>query len=86
MTYDDASTWAEDINRVVSANIMPPWKPVPGHGHGEFKDSYGLSGDERQTSSIGSPPEPPKATRPTCPSRFPIPASGSSATPIFSSR
>ena len=47
MTFDDASTWAEDISRVVSANIMPPWKPVPGHG--EFKDSYGLSAIERQT-------------------------------------
>src|SRR5258706_16123299 len=47
MTYDDAATWAEDINRVVSDKIMPPWKPVPGHG--EFKDSYGLTSDERQT-------------------------------------
>ena len=47
MNYDDASTWAEDIQRVITDKIMPPWKPVPGHG--EFKDSYGLSGDERQT-------------------------------------
>src|SRR5207245_7368854 len=47
MTYDNASTWSEDIKRVVSAKIMPPWKPVPGHG--DFKDSYGLTDDERQT-------------------------------------
>src|SRR4051794_41259864 len=47
MTYDDASTWSEDIKRVVTDKIMPPWKPVPGHG--DFKDSYGLTEDERQT-------------------------------------
>ncbi len=47
MTYDDAATWSEDIKRVVSDKIMPPWKPVPGHG--DFKDSYGLTGEERQT-------------------------------------
>lgn len=47
MTYQDASTWAEDIRRVVSEKIMPPWKPV--EGHGEFRDSYALSEEERQT-------------------------------------
>ncbi|MBL8233045.1 MAG: hypothetical protein JNL98_31395 [Bryobacterales bacterium] len=47
MTYQDASTWAEDIRRVVTERLMPPWKPVPGHG--EFRDAYGLSDEERQT-------------------------------------
>ena len=47
MTYDDAVTWAEDINRVVSNRIMPPWKPVPGHG--DFRGAYNLTDDERQT-------------------------------------
>ena len=47
MNYDDASTWAPDIRRVLEQKIMPPWKPVPGYG--EFKDAYGLSDDERQT-------------------------------------
>ncbi len=47
MNYDEANTWTEDIQRVLSDRIMPPWKPVPGHG--TFKDSYGLTEDERQT-------------------------------------
>ena len=45
-SYQRAVTWAQDIKRVVSEGIMPPWKPVPGHG--EFRDAYGLSGEERQ--------------------------------------
>ncbi len=47
MTYDDASTWSDDIQRVVSQKIMPPWKPVPGHG--DFRGDYGLTDPERQT-------------------------------------
>jgi hypothetical protein len=47
MTYDDAVTWADDMKRALTDKIMPPWKPVPGHG--DFKDSYGLSDEERQT-------------------------------------
>jgi hypothetical protein len=47
MNYEEASTWAEDIRRVVTDKIMPPWKPVPGHG--EFRGSYGLTDEERQT-------------------------------------
>src|SRR5215813_8245116 len=45
--YDTAVSWASDIRRAVAARVMPPWKPVPGHG--EFRDSYALSDDERQT-------------------------------------
>ncbi len=44
-TYDDVVAWAADIKRVVSAGIMPPWKPVAGHG--EFRDSFALSGQEK---------------------------------------
>lgn len=47
MSYQDASTWAEDIQRAVAERRMPPWKPVPGYG--EFRDSYGLTEEERQT-------------------------------------
>lgn len=43
--YEAAKTWAEDIRRVVTERIMPPWKPVPGHG--AFRDSYGLTEEER---------------------------------------
>lgn len=46
-TYEDARMWAEDIRRVVTERIMPPWKPV--EGHGDFRDAYGLTEDERQT-------------------------------------
>src|SRR4051812_12566914 len=44
--YQTASLWAEDIKRVVNDGIMPPWKPVAGHG--EFKNSFALTADERQ--------------------------------------
>jgi hypothetical protein len=44
-SYEAARTWAEDIKRVVSRRIMPPWKPVPGYG--SFRDSYGLTDEER---------------------------------------
>lgn len=46
-TYEQASTWAEDIKRVVEARIMPPWKPVPGHG--SFQDPMALTEDDRLT-------------------------------------
>ncbi|MBV8821112.1 MAG: hypothetical protein JO022_22335 [Acidobacteriaceae bacterium] len=45
--YDDAVTWSDDIKRVLNLGIMPPWKPVPGYG--DFRDSYALSDDEKQT-------------------------------------
>jgi hypothetical protein len=45
-TYDVVSAWAEDIRRVINDRIMPPWKPVAGHG--EFRDSYALSDEEKQ--------------------------------------
>ena len=45
--YDDAVTWAPDIQRVVTDGIMPPWKPVAGYG--EFRDAYSLTEDEKQT-------------------------------------
>ncbi|MDX2150236.1 MAG: hypothetical protein SFV54_05855 [Bryobacteraceae bacterium] len=46
-TYEQASTWSTDIARVVRERIMPPWKPVAGHG--EFRDSFGLTDEERET-------------------------------------
>lgn len=47
LSYDDAATYAEDIKRVITDKIMPPWKPVPGFN--EFKGAYGLSDEERRT-------------------------------------
>ncbi len=44
-TYEDAAAWAEDIKRVVNAGLMPPWKPVAGHG--EFRDSFALTEQEK---------------------------------------
>jgi hypothetical protein len=46
-TYADASARAGAIKQAVSDRRMPPWKPVPGHG--EFRDSYALTDDERAT-------------------------------------
>ncbi len=45
--YEDTAIWAEDIARVVRDRIMPPWKPV--EGHGEFRDNFGLTAEDRQT-------------------------------------
>lgn len=46
-SYDDAVTYSEDIQRVLTAKTMPPWKPV--EGHGTFKNNFGLTDDERAT-------------------------------------
>jgi len=45
--YDDAVAWAFDTRRVVLKGTMPPWKPVAGHG--DFRDNYSLTADEKQT-------------------------------------
>lgn len=45
-TYEDAYTWALDIKRVINDKLMPPWKPVAGHG--EFRGSYALTSEERE--------------------------------------
>ncbi len=46
-TYEDAVTYAADIQRVIEQRLMPPWKPV--EGHGSFRDSYALTVEERET-------------------------------------
>lgn len=45
-TYEQTVDWAADIKRVINEGIMPPWKPV--EGHGKFKDGYGLTAQEKQ--------------------------------------
>ncbi|MEZ5402910.1 MAG: hypothetical protein R2729_24750 [Bryobacteraceae bacterium] len=44
-TYEAAADFREDIVRVITDRIMPPWKPVPGHG--DFRGSLALPDDER---------------------------------------
>ena len=44
-SYEAAKAWAEDIKRVINAGIMPPWKPVAGHG--SFRGDRSLSVDEK---------------------------------------
>lgn len=69
-SYDDAVTYAEDIQRVLTNRIMPPWKPVAGHG--EFKNNFGLTDDERATilswinsgTPMGDPADLPDAPAP----------------------
>jgi hypothetical protein len=46
-SYDAAMTWGDDIQRVLTDRIMPPWKPVDEHG--KFKGDFGLTDEERQT-------------------------------------
>ena len=45
--YDAASTWAQDIGRVVGSGLMPPWKPR--HGAQQFRNDFSLSETEKQT-------------------------------------
>ncbi len=45
-SYEDAASRGQAIRHAVENRIMPPWKPVPGHG--EFRDSYALTAEERQ--------------------------------------
>src|SRR5579872_4875066 len=47
LTYDDAVSQLRAIRVNVDAGIMPPWKPIPGHG--DFKYNLSLTDDERQT-------------------------------------
>lgn len=44
--YEAVFDWKDDIRRVISEGIMPPWKPVPGHG--DFRESYGLTSEEKR--------------------------------------
>jgi mono/diheme cytochrome c family protein len=46
-SYDAALRHAADIQRVLALRTMPPWKPVAGFG--EFRDSFQISDDDRQT-------------------------------------
>ena len=38
-TYDTAVDFKDDIKRVITEGIMPPWKPAPGFG--EFLEAPG---------------------------------------------
>lgn len=44
LSYDDAVTWATEINEYTRARLMPPWKAAPGYG--QFKDDRSLSDEE----------------------------------------
>ena len=46
-SYEDATSRSRSIRNAVEHRIMPPWKPVAGHG--EFRDSLALTDDERNT-------------------------------------
>jgi hypothetical protein len=45
--YAQVVDWAADIKLAVTDGRMPPWKPVAGHGN--FRDNYGLTDDEKKT-------------------------------------
>jgi mono/diheme cytochrome c family protein len=46
-SYEDAASRSRSIRNAVEHRIMPPWKPVAGHG--EFRDSLALTEEERNT-------------------------------------
>ena len=46
-SYEEAVQNARAIRRAVEAGKMPPWKPVAGHG--EFRDNFSLTEQERET-------------------------------------
>ena len=47
LTYDDVVPQARAIRAALQSGIMPPWKPIPGHG--DFQNNRSLSDSERQT-------------------------------------
>ena len=47
LTYQDAAARGTSIRTQVARGIMPPWKPVAGHG--EFKGNRSLTDVQRQT-------------------------------------
>ncbi len=48
MNFDDASSYAADIKRVVSERKMPPWKPAV-EGSAPFRDDFSLNEEDRLT-------------------------------------
>src|SRR5258708_5889189 len=46
MSYDDAQSQGRAIRAAVASGIMPPWKPV--RGHGQFKNDFSLTDDQKQ--------------------------------------
>src|ERR1044071_7577131 len=47
LTYDDVMAQLRGVRANVDARLMPPWKPIAGHG--DFKNNLSLTDDERQT-------------------------------------
>ena len=68
LTYDDVRRRAELIATVTARRLMPPWKPLPGHG--TFSDERRLSDDELarlQRWVADGAPEGNRATLPSMP-------------------
>lgn len=66
ISYDDVRRRAALIAAVTRTRLMPPWKPLPGHG--EFSDSRRLADDElamlQQWIAAGTPQGDPKILPP----------------------
>jgi hypothetical protein len=45
LSYENAAAYAPDIERVVEAGLMPPWKPT--ESHGKFKGAFALKPEEK---------------------------------------
>jgi len=62
LTYEDAKKRAKQIAIATSSKIMPPWKPMPGHG--EFRDARVLNDKQIATLKLwaeaGAPEGDPK--------------------------
>ncbi|HLK60891.1 MAG TPA: hypothetical protein VKU00_30280, partial [Chthonomonadaceae bacterium] len=70
-TYREAKVWAGPIKDYTARKLMPPWKPVPGHG--DFYDANVLTDTERSAlaawAEAGAPEGDPKDLPP--PPKFP---------------
>jgi hypothetical protein len=44
-SFQNAVDYSADIRRVVDEGIMPPWKPI--EGHGKFSGNFGLTDEEK---------------------------------------
>ncbi len=45
LSYENAVDYAPDMERVVEAGLMPPWKPT--ESHGKFKGAFALKPEEK---------------------------------------
>jgi hypothetical protein len=80
-TYAQARAWAASIKEYTARRLMPPWKPVAGHG--DFQDERGLTDGQIATLAAWADAGAPEGSRKDLPPapRFAAPGSWTLGTP-----